>query len=677
MKTSNFVFPTMKPKTIATLILGSMLFAMMRPTSASAADLSQLTAEVAKWESGQNAEPLRQMEQLARESAGQRAERAELEAALIQLLAPGSTFEAKRFACQQLAVVGSDTSVPALAKLLQDNETIGIACLAFGNRPSAKADKALRDALPAARDMGRRQIISTLGNRRDPKAVKPLAKLARDADAAVAEAAIRALGKIATESAAKEIAALRKEANPACQRALADASLRCAAQLAESGKAKAAARIYEELLATSQPANVRRGAFIALTRLDPDGGEQRILQTLRYGDAVLKPVAIAAVRSLRSESASETFARELPALTSAEKVWLIESLAARGDAPARAAIIGSLESPDAGVRRAAAAALGHLGGATAVRPLAKAIATAKDSDEIRELGSALGSLPSDRATDQAIIAEIKGAQGDSRARLIAALATRPSPQVTTLLLEEAGNPDPAVAKAAYRVLARAGAGDSLPLLLQKFAALRDAALRSEVEGFVEQAVSATEDAARRSAAVREALNQNRDVESRCALLRLLPACGDAPALAALNLAVGDADPRVQDAAVRALAEWPDMSAWNPLFTLWTKPATDAQRSLALHGLVRLADAANAAPNEKLLGRYHELLAGARGDDELKQVLSALGGDADPAALKLALPLLEQPSVQAEAAAAVKRIAEAIKQKHPEAAQAALDRAAGK
>lgn len=677
MKTSNFVFSTMKPQTIATLVLGSMLFVSMRPMTAQAADLAQLTAAVAKWESGQNVEPLRQMEQLARESAGKRAERAELEAALVKLLAPASTFEARRFACQQLAVVGSDASVRALAKLFQDNETIGIACFAFGNRPSAKADKALRDALPAARDMGRRQIISTLGYRRDAKAVKPLAKLARDADAAVAEAAIRALGQIASESTAKEIAELRKEANPACQRALADASLRCAAQLAESGKAEAAAGIYEELVALSQPANVRRGAFIALTRLDTDGGERRILQTLRNGDALLKPVAIASVRSLRSETASATFARELTALTNAEKVWMIESLAARGDAPARAAIIGSLKSSDAGVRRAAAAALGNIGGATAVGPLAKAIAMAKDSDEIRELGSALGTFPSDRATDEAIIAEIKSAQGDSRARLIAALATRPGPQVMTLLLEESGNPDPAVAKAAYRVLARAGAGDSLPLLLQKFASVQNAILRSEVEGFVEQAVGATEDAARRSAAVRDALNQTHDVDSRCALLRLLPAGGDATAFAALITALSEADPQVRDAAVRALAEWPDMSAWNPLFTIWTKPDSAAHRSLALRGLVRLADEANAAPDEKLLARYRELIAGARDDNELKQVLSALGGAAHPEALKLALPLLDRPAVRAEAAAAVKRIAGAVKARHPEAAQSALDRAAEK
>ncbi len=667
----------MKPQTIATLALGSILFASMRPATAQAADLSQLTAAVAKWESGQNAEPLRQMEQLARESNGKRTERAELEAALIQLLAPASTFEAMRFACQQLAVVGSDASVPALARLLQANETIGIACLAFGNRPSAKADQALRAALPVARDKGRRQIISTLGNRRDAQAVRPLALLARDADAAVAETAILALGEIASEPAAKVIAELRKEANPACQRAAADASLRCAGQFAKTGKAKAAAGIYEELFAPSQPASVRRGAFVALTRLDQDGGDQRILKTLRSGDALLTPVAIASVRSLRSAAASETFAREMPALTGEEKVWMIESLAARADAPARAAIIGSLNSSDARVRRAAAAALGNIGGATAVPPLAKAIAAAKDSDEIRDLGSALATLPSDRATDQAIIAEIKGAQGDPRARLIPALATRPSSQVTALLLAEAGSPDLAVAKAAYRVLARAGAGDSLTLLLQKFATLRDAALRTEVEGFVKQAVGATENPARRSAAVRDTLGQTHEVESRCALLRLFPAGGDAAEFGALTTALGDTDPRVRDAAVGALAEWPDMSAWNPLFTIWTKPDSEAQRSLALRGLVRLAGEANAAPDEKLMARYRELMAGARDDNELKQVLSALGGAAHPEALTIALPLLDKAAVRAEAVAAVTKIAGAIKQKHPEAAQAALDRAAGK
>ncbi len=654
----------MKPKVIATLFLGSVLFASTLLASATAADLSQLTADVAKWESGQSPEPLRKFEQLARASAGKRAERAELEAALIKLLGPNSTFEARRFACQQLAVVGSDASVPAIAKLLAENETIGIACLAFGNRPSAKADKALREASSVARDKGRAQIISTLGNRRDVKAVKLLAKLARDADSAVAEAAIRALGKIATESAAKVIAALRKEANPAFQRALADASLRCAAQLAESGKAKAAAAICEELVATSQPANVRHGAFNALTRLDQDDGEQRILQTLRSGDALLKPVAIAAVRSLRSETASERFAHELPGLTSEEKVWMIESLGARADAPARAAIIGMLESSDGSVRRAAAAALGQIGGATAVRPLAKAIAATRDGDELRELVSALGSLPADLDADKAIVTEIKNAQGETRARLISSLTNRRNPQIITVLFEEAENPDPLVATAAYRVLAKAAAGDQLPLLLNKFAALANTDLRSNVEGLVEQAVIATESVSLRSRAVRDALSQTSLVEARCALLGLLPAAGDAPSLETLLSAVNGTDVRQRDSAVHALSQWPDMAAWDALSANFRKPLNEAYRSLTLLSLVRLVGDANAHPDDKLIARYRELFDGARDDADLKQILGALGGAAHPDALKLATDLLGIPGVQAEAEVAVKKITEALKSKPP-------------
>ena len=464
MKTSNLIFAIIKLQTIATLLFGTVVFAATLSAAATTSDLSQLIAEAARYESGQSTEPLRQIEQLVRDSEGKRKQRAELEAALIKLLAPTSTFEARRFACQQLAVVGTDVSVPAIGELLNEEKTIGIACLAFSNRQSAKANKLLRAALAGAHGRGRLQIISTLGNRRDTNAVKSLTELAHDADVAVAQTAIRALGKIGNSSACKVIATLRKENNPALERALADASLRCAAQLAETGRTKAASEIYEDFTAASQPLCLRRGAFTALTRIDRDGGQQRILQALRGADAALKPVAIAAVCSLRPGNASEIFARELPSLTPQEQVWMIGSLAVLADAPARAAIIQSLGSSNAGVRRAAAAALSQVGGATAVRPLASAIAAAKDEDEVRALVSALGSLPSDRDIDNAIVGEIKATQGETRARLISSLAGRRSPQILTMLFEEAENLDPVVATAAYRILAKAAAGGRLPQL---------------------------------------------------------------------------------------------------------------------------------------------------------------------------------------------------------------------
>jgi HEAT repeat protein len=672
MKNSNLPFAITKPKAITTVLLGTAWFIATLPAPAVAADLSQLVTEVARYESGQSDAPLRQIEQLVRESKVNRKERAELESALVKLLAPTSTYEGQRFACLQLAVVGTDASVPAIGKLLDDEQTIGIACLAFSKRPSSKANKLLRVALAKAHGRGQLQIISTLGNRRDTQAVKALTKLARDSDVAVAQTSIEALGKIANQSARKAIAAMRKEANPTLERALADASLRCAAELAKAGKTKDATEICEQYVAMSEPLYLRRAAFNALARLDKDSGQQRILQTLRGSDAALKPVAIAAVRSLKSGDASEVFARELPSLTPQEQVWMIGSLTVLGDAAARAAIIESLGSPDAEVRLAAAAALTQVGGATAVRPFARAIAVAKGDDEVRALVSALGNLPNDRDVDKAIVAEIKNARGLTRARLISSLAARRSPRIMDALFEEAQSKENVVAVAAYRVLAKAATDDQLPRLLKMYATLSNPEIRSDIEGFAEQAVTATENVSVRSSAVRQALALAHGVEARCAVLSLLPAAGDAPSLSALLSAVNGNNEEERDCSVRALSQWPDMAAWDALYSIYRKSSNEAYRSITLGSLVRLLGDANAHPDNELIARYRAVLEGARDSADLKRILGALGGAAHLGALKIATTLLATPGVRAEAEVAVRKIAAAIKAKYPNEAKEALE-----
>jgi HEAT repeat protein len=646
--------------TLATLLLATVLLAASLP--ATAADLSQLIADTAKWESSQSREPLDKVEQLVRESVGKKGEQAKVEAALVKLLAPDSTFEAKRFACQQLSVIGSDASVTAIAKLLKNDETIGIACLAFGSRPSAKADKALCSALTAAKGQGGLQIISTLGERRVGKAVKSLADLAKDSDAAMADAAIRALGKIANEAASKVLADLRKQAKPPFSDSLADASLRCAAVLTASGKTKAATAIAEELVIPVQSTHVRRGAFKALLASDADGGEQRILQTVRGSDATLKPVAIAAVSSLKGQTASEASAEQLPKLPPQEQVWLINALAVRADAAARGAILGRLDSSETAVRLAAAAAIGRVGGATAVKPLAKALAAAKDADEIRALQSALSDLPSDRDVEKAIIAEIRSAETENRARLVATLATRRSSAVISALFAEAKNTNDVVATAAYKVLAKAGAGEHLPLLLKQYVELPDTDLRFDVQGYVEQAIVATDDASIRSRAVCDVLAKAGFPSARCSILDLMPAAGTDEVLAALLTAVNGTDGRERDSGVHALSQWPTMSAWDALYAIVRKPLNEAYRSITFRSLVRLAGDANANPDDKLMQRYRDLLAGSRDAADLKQILGALGGAVHPEALQLAKQFEGRPDVKAEADVAIKKITESLKVK---------------
>ena len=112
------------------------------------ADIAKIVAGAATYAPGQSREPFRRLEELVRDPSP--GVRKHLEAGLVRLLAPTSTFEARRFACKQLGIIGSRRALPALAELLKAEETAGIACLALTTYPAGKADEILRAALPSA-----------------------------------------------------------------------------------------------------------------------------------------------------------------------------------------------------------------------------------------------------------------------------------------------------------------------------------------------------------------------------------------------------------------------------------------------------------------------------------------------------------------------------------------------
>jgi hypothetical protein len=93
--------------------------------------------------------------------------------------------------------------------------------------------------------------------------------------------------------------------------------------------------------------------------------------------------------------------------------------------------------------------------------------------------------------------------------------------------------------------------------------------------------------------------------------------------------------------------------------------------VALRGLARLLGEQNAKPDDRLIARYRDLFATLKSDNDRRLLLGALGGCAHPDALSLAVSMLTHTSVRAEAEAAIKKIAVAVKPQYPQAAEAAL------
>lgn len=118
-------------------------------------------------------------------------------AKLVEILKdPQGSVYAKAKACQQLAVVGNDNAVPALAELLADEKLSHYARFALEPMPGQAADDALRAALEKVKGNLLIGVINSLAKRRDRRSVEALAKFVHDPDMEVARAAQEGMAKL-------------------------------------------------------------------------------------------------------------------------------------------------------------------------------------------------------------------------------------------------------------------------------------------------------------------------------------------------------------------------------------------------------------------------------------------------------------------------------------------------
>ncbi|MCY3019376.1 MAG: hypothetical protein NTW87_10175, partial [Planctomycetota bacterium] len=156
---------------------------------------------------------------------------------------------------------------------------------------------------------------------------------------------------------------------------------------------------------------------------------------------------------------------------------------------------------------------------------------------------------------------------------------------------------------------------------------------------------------------------------KVALLRVLNAAGGPTALQALRDSAKDANAEVQDAAVRALCNWPTSDAAPDLLELAKRSEKESNKLLALRGYIRLANDAGLAA-DKRLAMCGEALPLVQRDDEKRQLLGALGAIPSPKALAMIAPHIENPAVREEACNAAVAVAGRLMQSAPDARQAA-------
>ena len=187
---------------------------------------------------------------------------------LVSILKGNATLECKRFVCRQLAVVGTEEQVDAVAPFLLDKDLSDMARYALQPIAGAEVDAALLDALKSADGSKAIQIglVESLGARGTARAVSPLRKLILAGDEDVARAAIVSLGRIGTSRAGRALASAKGKVAPALKDDVSQAQLIIAGNCLASGKRDRAGDMYEALVTPEESDAVRKAAFIGLAR---------------------------------------------------------------------------------------------------------------------------------------------------------------------------------------------------------------------------------------------------------------------------------------------------------------------------------------------------------------------------------------------------------------------------
>jgi PBS lyase HEAT-like repeat len=255
------------------------------------------------------------------------------EAELIKVLKSSSSMKEKADACRQLATVGTRAAVPVLAELLANEKLAHMARYALEPIPDPSVDEALRAALGKLKGRLLVGVIGSIGVRRDGQATDGLARRLADPDPSVAQAAARALGRIATPEAVRSLMhTLAMNVTAANEPALYEGLFRCAETLAADGSREEALAIYDVLRAGKAPLQIGaaalRGAIIMRKGKDR---LELLREQLRTEDRALFAAAVCTAQEIPEPDVASLLMADIKETSAPRKALLVQALVCVAD----------------------------------------------------------------------------------------------------------------------------------------------------------------------------------------------------------------------------------------------------------------------------------------------------------------------------------------------------------
>lgn len=495
------------------------------------------------------------------------------ETALIAVLESAAGVQEKVDACRELARIGTSAAVPALAAVLPHEELSPMARYALESISDPAVDEALREALGVLKGDQLAGVISTIGTRRDVKAVDALSALLASGEPSVAQVAASALGHIGTEGAAEALqAALESEGM--IQGAVCDGLLECAETFSASGNKEAAIALYHVLRTFPKASDrVRAAALRGAVVAGGNEGLDLLAESIRSANEVEVQAAMNIAAGLEGSVVASMLSSEMGRVHPSRHAQLAEILGKTGDAEALPTLLALTKAYEPSARMAAIRALAEIGGPGTI-PLLMELMKDADNDVAEVAATSLAGLPgaqvddaivgilvpSEKGTVTNVMEQMMAEAGDGdveqsfRIKMVEMVAQRKILSAMPVLAALMNDEDAAMRLAAISSYGELADFSHLPVLLE---AIGTSTHADDYAVFGEALAAAYRNDGDPGVVVpqiADSLDQAVD-GAKPTLVKLLKMIDGPDALAAVRHLLDDPDPQVQEAAAQALEGW--------------------------------------------------------------------------------------------------------------------------
>ncbi|HEY3323372.1 MAG TPA: HEAT repeat domain-containing protein [Planctomycetota bacterium] len=595
-------------------------------------------------------------------------ERVALCKAMAAKIGEGTPVIARVWLLRQIEAIGRAEVVDAVAACLKDKDVLvkETARRCLQNNPTPEASKVLVAAMEGADTPAwKAALIDSLGYRKNAADAAVIIKQADNADDAVRSSAVAALANIGDKSALEAVAGAVGKGSEQAKRVETDSYLLLADRIAAAGDKATALGVYKKLIANT--GHVKCASIIGLGKAGGIAELSAIFEAMEDKDVRVRGAGLEALCLIQGPEVVKAICDKVKTAPTDMKIMLLRALILKADAAALPTFVACAEDANEDVKIEALKGIGAVGDAGCVPLLVKvAVAGGKTQDAAR---LSLDLLKG-KEVDAAMIAALGNADPKSAAELIRSLTARKAVTSTPALLKSLESADAGVRTEAWKGLGALADAPAVPQMVKLLSKADQDGERNEAIQAIVLACKRQQDADVRAQPVLDGV-AGAQGPTKIALLNVLGRIGGNKSLEALRAAIKTEE--TQEAAVRAMSEWPDAAVADDLLGIAKGTGPEVRQILALRGYIKVIGLPSGRPAAESLKLYKTGLDTAKRLDEKKLVLSGLAEVKDYGAFQMVEPFLAEEATKEEAAQALVKIAEGVPANKSEEVRPALQK----